>query len=131
MLHAHIPVLMSVPVTPVSTLLFDMDNTLFDLVGAQIASCHEIVQFLGYTDGEELFSYFLRPVHGFESHAHIRQYMEDRNIPVDGIYEKACRIYESEKLRHISPYDGVTETLRLLRERALKINRLFRDPVFH
>ncbi len=121
MLHAHNPVLMSVPPDPVSTLLFDMDNTLFDLVGAQIASCHEIVQFLGHSDAEELFSYFLRPVHGFESHVHIRQYMEDRNIPVDGTFEKACRIYESAKLRHISPYLGVRETLQLLNERGYRI----------
>ncbi len=121
MAGAHIPVLMRVPAPTVSTLLFDMDNTLFDLVGAQIASCHEIVRFLGFTDGEELFSYFLKPVHGFESHANIRQYMEDRHIPVDGTYEKACRIYESEKLRHISPYPGVPETLRLLHEQGYRM----------
>jgi len=99
----------------VSTILFDMDNTLFDLVGAQIASCHEIVRFLGYDDGEELFSYFLKPVHGFESYENIRQYMEERSIPVDGTYVKACRIYETEKLRHISPYPGVPETLQFLK----------------
>lgn len=109
---------MSIPVLPVSTLLFDMDNTLFDLVGAQIASCNEIVRFLGHDDGEELFSYFLQPVHGFESHENIRQYMEERNIPIDGDYEKACRIYEMEKLRHIAPYPGVRETLSILYDRG-------------
>jgi len=109
---------MTVPVLPVSTLLFDMDNTLFDLVGAQIASCNEIVRFLGHDDGEELFSYFLKPVHGFESHENIRQYMEERSIPVDGNFEKACRIYEHEKLRQITPYPGVVETLRYLNGRG-------------
>jgi putative hydrolase of the HAD superfamily len=94
-----------------------MDNTLFDLVGAQIASCHEIVRFLGHNDGEELFSYFIRPVHGFESHENIRQYMVERSIPIDGTYEKACRIYETEKLRHISLYPGVAETLKYLHDR--------------
>jgi len=113
-LHANITVLMGDSIIPVSLLLFDMDNTLFDLVGAQIASCNEIVRFLGYHDGEELFSYFLRPVHGFESHENIRQYMEERCIPIDGTYEKACRIYETEKLRHISPYPGVAATLEYL-----------------
>lgn len=105
-------------VLPVSTLLFDMDNTLFDLVGAQIASCHEVVRYLGRDDGDDLFSYFLRPVHGFESHANIRQYMEERSIPVDGTFEKACRIYETEKLRHIFPYPGVRETLQCLHEQG-------------
>ena len=95
-----------------------MDNTLFDLVGAQIASCDEIVRFLGHDDGGELFSYFLRPVHGFESHENIRQYMEERDIPIDVAYEKACRIYETEKLRHIAPYPGVPETLRHLYDKG-------------
>ena len=103
----------------ISTLLFDMDNTLFDLVGAQVAACHATARYLGRDDGDDLFSYFLQPVHGFESHGNIRQYMEERNIPVDGAYDQACRVYESEKLRHISPYPGVTETLAELHGRGL------------
>jgi putative hydrolase of the HAD superfamily len=98
----------------VSTLLFDMDNTLFDLVEAQVASCHAVVRFLGQDDGNELFSYFLQPVHGFESHGNIRQYMEDRRIPLDGTFDAACRVYESVKLKAIHPYPGVPETLQHL-----------------
>ena len=104
--------------TPVTTLLFDMDNTLFDLVGAQIAACQAVVQRLGHDDGTELFSYFLTPTHGFESHENIRQYMNERNIPVDGLYRKACQVYETVKLEHISPYAGVTETLQSLQTRG-------------
>lgn len=103
---------------PVTTLLFDMDNTLFDLVHAQQVSCREVVRFLGYDDGEELFRYFLTPRHGFESHGNIRQYMEERNLPLDGTFDRACRIYENEKLRHIEPYPGVPETLRCLHGRG-------------
>jgi len=104
---------------PVRTLLFDMDNTLFDLVGAQIASCHKVVRYLGQDDGDELFSYFLKPVHGFESHENIRQYMQERDIPVDGTFTSACQVYENEKLAHITPYPGVSATLRALRDRDL------------
>jgi putative hydrolase of the HAD superfamily len=104
---------MSMPGT-VSTLLFDMDNTLFDLVEAQVASCHAVARFLGQDDGDELFSYFLQPVHGFESHGNIRQYMEDRQIPLDGTFDAACRVYESVKLKAIHPYPGVPETLQHL-----------------
>lgn len=93
-----------------------MDNTLFDLVGAQIASCHTVTKFLGYDDGDELFSCFLKPIHGFESHENIRQYMQERNIPENGNFGTACRIYEQEKLAHIVPYPGVMSTLRTLRE---------------
>ena len=91
-----------------------MDNTLFDLVGAQIAACHAVVQQLGYDDGEELFSCFLTPAHGFESHENIRQYMNERSIPVDGLFRKACQVYETIKLQHIFPYEGVAETLQSL-----------------
>jgi putative hydrolase of the HAD superfamily len=104
--------------TPVTTLLFDMDNTLFDLVGAQIAACQAVVQQLGHDDGDELFSYFLTPNHGFESYENIRQYMNERSIPVDGLYRQACQIYETEKLQHIYSYEGVPETLQSLHTRG-------------
>jgi putative hydrolase of the HAD superfamily len=42
--------------------------------------------------------------------------MQERRIPTNGIYEDACRIYATEKLRHIIPYPGVTKTLRAIRE---------------
>jgi len=91
-----------------------MDNTLFDLVGAQIAACEAVVQHLGHDDGEDLFSYFLTPLHGFESHENIRQYMNERNIPLDGLFRKACQVYETVKLEHIHPYEGAIETLQIL-----------------
>ena len=102
----------------ITTLLFDMDNTLFDLVGAQIASCHAVTHFLGYDDGDSLFEYFLRPVHGFESYENILDYITDHSLSPDGLYKDACRIYESEKLHHITPYSGVMETLEVLRDRG-------------
>ena len=94
-----------------------MDNTLFDLVGAQITACQAVVQQLGNDDGEDLFSYFLTPTLGFESHENIHQYMSERSIPLEGLYRKACQIYETVKLQHIFPYEGVPETLRLLNAR--------------
>ena len=106
---------------PVTTLLFDMDNTLFDLVGAQLASCREVCRHLGYDDGHELFDYFLRPVRGFESHENILDYMVDRDIPADSRYEKARRIYEDTKLQSISPYEGVLETLACLSEQGYRM----------
>jgi len=100
---------------PISTLLFDMDNTLFDLVGAQIASCHEVARSFGLSDGADLFTYFLRPTRGFEAHENILDYMQDRRLSDNGRFHAACRIYETAKLRHITPYEGVSSTLRLLR----------------
>nr|WP_320160911.1 HAD family hydrolase [uncultured Methanoregula sp.] len=102
----------------VRTLLFDMDNTLFDLVGAQIASCQEVARSLGRDDGEDLFKYFLRPIRGFEAHENILDYMQDRAIPDNGHYTASCRLYETAKLRHITPYEGVIPTLRALGDRG-------------
>jgi len=93
-----------------------MDNTLFDLVGAQIASCHAVAKFLGYDDGDALFDYFLRPVRGFESHENILDYMIERSQCPDGIFREACRVFEAEKLRNITAYSGVMETLEKLRK---------------
>lgn len=104
---------------PVRAFLFDMDNTLFDLVGAQAAACREVARHLGYDDGNELFSYFLSGTHGFESTENIRQYMADKSIPADGLFEDACRIYADEKLRQIVPYPGVEETVKAVRELGL------------
>jgi len=102
----------------ITTLLFDMDNTLFDLVGAQIAACQAVAEHLGQDDGKELFSYFLTPAHGFESHENIRQFMVERNIPVNGSYRTACQVYEKIKLQSIFPYEGISETLQLLHEQG-------------
>jgi len=105
----------------VATLLFDMDNTLFDLVGAQIASCREVARFLGFDDGDELFGYFLRPERGFESHENILDYLNDRNLEPDGVYRNACRMYERVKMENITPYKGVRETLAVLSESGYRM----------
>jgi putative hydrolase of the HAD superfamily len=95
-----------------TTILFDMDNTLFDLVGAQIASCHAVEEYLGQTKGKSLFEdYFMSNLRGFESHENIRDYLTDCSLSIDGNYHHACRIYEDVKLDHIIPYPGVRDTL--------------------
>jgi putative hydrolase of the HAD superfamily len=107
------------PQKPVRALLFDMDNTLFDLVGAQITACQAVTQSLGLLGDNLLFPYFLRPLHGFESHENILDFMQDHQIPVPGSYDRARRIYEEEKIRHITPYPGVVETLSRIRDQGL------------
>jgi len=104
---------------PVRALLFDMDNTLFDLVGAQMAACNAVTRSFGLEGEDQLFPYFLRPTHGFESHLNILDFMQDRGIAAPGSYEKARRMYEEEKLHAIVPYPGVVETLGLIRGTGL------------
>ena len=106
---------------PIKTVLFDMDNTLFDLVGAQIEACHTVSRSLGWEDGDDLYKYFLRPVHGYESHENILDYINDHRIPPEGTYDTARRIYESEKLCHLSIYPGVKDTLKQLQDLGLPL----------
>lgn len=96
-----------------------MDNTLFDLVGAQMAACRAVSQSLGVREENQLFEYFLRPVHGFESYENILDFMQDRGIPASGLYDSARRMYEQEKIRAITPYPGVTDALNRIRDRGL------------
>jgi putative hydrolase of the HAD superfamily len=104
---------------PIKALLFDMDNTLFDLVGAQMAACRAVSRSLGVMEDDRLFEYFLRPVRGFESHENILDFMLDRGIPVSGLYDTARRMYEQEKIRAITPYPGVVDTLNMIRNLGL------------
>lgn len=96
-----------------------MDNTLFDLVGAQMAACKAVSRAMGVREENQLFSYFLRPGHGFESHENILDFLYDRGIPESGSFEGARRIYEEEKLRSITPYPGVADTLSCIQEQGL------------
>lgn len=98
-----------------------MDNTLFDLVGAQMTACQAVTRFLGVQGENQLFPYFLRPVHGFESHENILDFMHDQGISKDGAFASARRIYEEEKLRAIIPYPGVPETLARVQEQGLPL----------
>jgi len=107
------------PPNPVRALLFDMDNTLFDLVLAQMAACQAVTRSLGLTEENPLYPYFLRPVHGYESHENILDFIRDHGMPEPGSYENARRIYEQEKIRNIIPYPGVVDTLNHFQDKGL------------
>jgi putative hydrolase of the HAD superfamily len=112
------------PPNPVRALLFDMDNTLFDLVGAQMAACQEVTRSLGFTEENLLYPYFLRPLHGYESHENILDFIHDRNIPETGFYENARRIFEQEKIRSITPYPGVVNTLNHFQDTGIPMGSI-------
>jgi len=99
---------------PVRALLIDMDNTLFDLVGAKRAACRAIIRETGVGDADLLFSYFLRQTRGFEDPGNILDFLVDEGIYSDKLFNICSTIYKDVKLSHIEPYPGVQKTLEYL-----------------
>ncbi|MCU0632570.1 MAG: HAD family hydrolase [Methanolinea sp.] len=101
---------------PVQALLFDMDNTLFDLVGAKRAACRVIIGKIGVGSPDHLFSYFLRRIRGFEDPENIRDFLHDEGVFSEETFAWCSAAYREQKLSHIEPYPGVQETLQKLAE---------------
>lgn len=101
----------------VKALLFDMDNTLFDLVAAKLEACRVITEEIGAGSPECLFSYFLRRIKGFEDPENIRDFMVDTGTYSDDAFAWSVAVYRDVKLSHIEPYPGVSDTLSELKRR--------------
>jgi putative hydrolase of the HAD superfamily len=107
------------PDTEVRAVLFDLDNTLVRFVDAQLAACGAVVDLVGAGTADGLFACFLRPVHGFESPAHIGDYLASIGSAAD-TGEAAAR-FESAKLAALAPYAGVADVLGTLRDAGLPL----------
>lgn len=105
----------------IETVVCDMDNTLFDLVGAKLEACRCVVNYLGAGDPEALFLQFLNGVYGFEDHRNIRDYLEALGVYQPRTFEVCCRTYEEVKLDLVEPYPGVEETLRCLQDAGIRL----------
>ncbi|MBP1929590.1 putative hydrolase of the HAD superfamily [Methanolinea mesophila] len=103
---------------PIKALIFDVDNTLFDLVGAKRKACHAISASLRRRDGARIYSYFTRRVREYEDPENLRDYLLDSGLYTEEGYRECCRIYRREKMRHIVAYPGVALTLSRLRSRG-------------
>jgi putative hydrolase of the HAD superfamily len=107
---------------PITAVIFDMDNTLFDFVEAKLIACAAITDYLEINvEPVELLKYFLRPVHGFESHEHIRDFLNDQHRYSKTAFTRCCAIYEEEKVAAIKPYPHMAEMLSELRDRGFKL----------
>ena len=109
----------------ITAIIFDMDNTLFDFVEAKLIACAAVIAYLKVSvEPEVLLKYFLRPVHGFESHENIRDFLHDNDRYSEITFTRCCAIYDEEKVTAIKPYPHVAETLAALRDRELKLGVL-------
>jgi putative hydrolase of the HAD superfamily len=105
----------------IKAVIFDMDNTLFDFVAAKLHACRKVAEFMGRTDGEMLFEYFLHGGHGFESHENIKDYLLDRGCFGEEAFTACIAIYQSEKLSVLVPYPGIHHVLHELRRKPIKL----------
>jgi putative hydrolase of the HAD superfamily len=104
-----------------SAILFDLDNTLVDLVHAKKEACRAIIHEAGRGDPEVLFSYFLRENHSFEDPRNILDFLSDHGIQSRETGETCIRIYEEVKLRCTQAYPGVPELLEALRGQEIPL----------
>lgn len=102
-------------------LVFDMDNTLFDLVGAKMRACGRIAEHCRAGSAEELFSYFLRRQGGFEDPENIRDFLVHQGCFSEELYRYCTDLYREEKLRDLSPFPGVVSTLLLLSDHGFRM----------
>jgi putative hydrolase of the HAD superfamily len=115
----------------IRAVLFDMDNTLFDLIGAKMAACDAASEHLGRDDGEDLFGYFLRPDWGFEDWRNIRDYLLDHDLFTIPRYYEVCSLYEEEKLKNITAYPGVTEVVLEIRRKGIPLGLVTDADMYH
>lgn len=107
--------------TPVRSIIFDMDNTLFDLVSAKMQACRAVTGLIGRGTAEELFSYFLRRQGGFEDPENIRDFLLDYACPDPDLYPRSVSLFHEVQLDHIIAYPGVARTLGQLRLEGCRI----------
>ncbi len=98
-----------------------MDDTLFDFTLAKHSACRSVADFLGRDDPLTLYEYFRRPVHGYESHEHISDFLVEHSLYRPEIFERCCRLYEEEKLNALVPFPGISETLEVLTGKDLSL----------
>ncbi|HNW79890.1 MAG TPA: HAD family hydrolase [Methanoregulaceae archaeon] len=107
----------------ITAVLFDMDNTLFDFVEAKIGACEAVNRLLGLERTRDLLFYFLRDTgRSFEDLEHLRDFMKDQGVYSEEAFAECCRIYEDIKIRDLSPYPAIENTLAQLKERGLSLS---------
>lgn len=104
---------------PITAVLFDMDNTFWDLIEAKQAGCRALTEWLGRGDAGELFGYFCRPVLDFEHPGHLRDFLTDHGVRDPAVHEEGYDRYRAALLDALEVYPDVAATLRRVRRLGL------------
>ncbi|HJJ47637.1 MAG TPA: HAD family hydrolase [Methanocorpusculum sp.] len=103
---------------PFRAVLFDMDNTLFDFVGAMLRACDAAVAFLGCGTSEELLGYYLRWKYHFEDNTNLQDFMIAHNCFTVEMYFRAVELFNEAKTKDLKPYEGIPEALTALNDKG-------------
>ncbi|MBR4987379.1 MAG: HAD family hydrolase [Methanocorpusculum sp.] len=107
--------------SPYRAVLFDMDNTLFDFIGAMQRGSAAAAEFLRTGTGEELFSYYLRWKFHVEDHMNLQDFMIAHDCFTVEKYFEAVEVYNTAMHTGLSAYDGVHELLTELKADGYKL----------
>jgi putative hydrolase of the HAD superfamily len=100
--------------------IFDMDNTLFDFVEAKLVACKATVDCIQRDDDLELLEYFLKDRKNIENLNNIAEYLHDRKLYTQKVFDECCEVYYNTKMENIIEYTGVTQTLQAIVEAGMK-----------
>ena len=106
---------------PYKAVLFDMDNTLFDFIGAMQRGSAAAAEFLQAGTGEELFSYYLRWKHHVEDHTNLQDFMIAHDCFSVEKYFAAVEAYDSAMHAGLTAYEGVHKLLTSLKADGYKL----------
>ncbi|MEM0203812.1 MAG: HAD-IA family hydrolase [Archaeoglobaceae archaeon] len=105
----------------IKAVIFDLDNTLVDFMGAKMKACEEVSRIARCGSAEELLQYFLRNRSAFESFHSIAEFLKDRGAFSQELFSRCCEVYEKTKLENLRIYSGVREVLERLKSMGLKL----------
>jgi len=106
---------------PISTVIFDMDNTLLDFYTAKIAALKLVTEKCGFGDPDSLLMYFLTKEFGYENPENIRQYMIDHNCHDEELYIACAETYEKVKMDEVRIYPEVLPALSHLKNEGYSL----------
>lgn len=104
-----------------TTVLFDMDNTLFDFVAAMERGSKAAIDVLGKGTWHELLSYYIRGKYHVEDHMNLQDFMQDYHIFSVERYLSAVKAYDEAKLSGLYPYEGIHDLLKDLQSAGYKL----------
>ncbi|HJJ55579.1 MAG TPA: HAD family hydrolase, partial [Methanocorpusculum sp.] len=106
---------------PYTTILFDMDNTLFDFIESLKLGATAAINVIGDGNADKLLSYYLRFKYNVEDHANLQDYLVDNHIFSVDTYLKCIDAFEHAKYNGLVAYPYIHELLSKLKNKGYNL----------